>query len=190
MAWPSVAAERETVLPLAIAVADDARPDGVRPAQDSAWIDAQIAEASRLFGPLGVRFVKTESRAIPARHAHLETRQDRDALAALLEPQVINVFVVASLRDVDEKDRYRMGVCWGPRDEQASRFVVISSIAGRSVLAHELGHYHGLPHSKARNNVMSYDRDGGEVFFDALQARTIRRSADAYLRAGILTPRM
>lgn len=183
-------------LPIAIAVADatdDAGADdaGSRPAQTDAWIDAQIAEATRLFAKFaGVRFAKVASRAIDAKHAHLETRADRDALAALLRPGVINVFVVASLRDVDEPDRMRMGVCWSPRGNQTTRFVAISSIAKPAVLAHELGHYHGLPHSKTRNNVMSYDRDGGEPFFDALQIRTIRSSARDYVRAGILDVRL
>jgi hypothetical protein len=169
-------------LPLAVAVADDTQTD--------AWIDAQITEADRLFGAHGVHFAKVEARRIPAAHAHLETRKDRDALAALLRPDVINVFVVAALRDVDERDRYRMGVCWSPRGEQASRFVVVSAIAKPSVLAHELGHYFGNPHSRVVNNVMSYEREEGmDVFFDPSQARIIRASARSYLSAGLLKPR-
>ena len=174
--------------PLSIAVAIDASDAGAEPARDEAWVDAQIREATRLFTPHGVRFTKVASRTIDARYAHLETRKDRDALEKELRPNVVNVFVVASLKDVDEADRMRMGVCWSPHADQATRFVVVSSIAKPSVLAHELGHYHGLPHSKVTNNVMSYDRDGGEIAFDAVQSRTIRSSAERYFREGFLKP--
>ncbi len=39
-----------------------------------------------------------------------------------------------------------------------------------------------------KNNVMSYERDGDEIFFDAIQARTMRASASEYLRTGLLKP--
>ena len=36
-----------------------------------------------------------------------------------------------------------------------------------TTLAHELGHFLGNGHAYVKNNLMSYERDGGEVFLDA-----------------------
>jgi len=190
LAAPTFAAEPIPTLPLAVAVAASADDGGApRPAQDDAWIDAQIAEATRLFtAHASMRFAKTSSRAIDARYAHMETRADRDSLAPLARLGVINVFVVASLRDVDEADRMRMGVCWSPHGDRSARYVILSAIAKPSVLAHELGHFHGLPHSRVTNNVMIYERDGGPIFFDAIQARAMRAEAQSLLRDGKIRP--
>ena len=200
VAWPSLAesAARTSpdhpddapipTVPLSIAVARDVTDAGVAPVQDDAWIAAQLAEVERLFTPCGLSFVTVESRAIPPAQAHAETRRDRDAFAAALHPGVVNVFVVASLRDVDDPSRMRMGVCWSPRGDGA-RYVIVSSIARPSVLAHELGHYFGNPHSKVPNNVMSYDRTAGVApFFDDAQGSVLRRTARALFQRGVLQP--
>jgi hypothetical protein len=138
-----------------------------------AWIADQLAAAEKLFAPIGVHFRWTQRKPLAPEHARLESRRDRDALEALLETGVINVFVVASLRDVDDPSLYRMGVCWR-RGNEGKPYLVVSAVARPTVLAHELGHFFGNPHSKTPNNVMSYDRTGAEVFFDDGQMRTIR----------------
>ena len=158
--------------------------------QDDRWIAAQLAEVERLFTPYGLSFATVESRAIAPAQAHAETRRDRDAFAAALHPGAVNVFVVASLRDVDDPSRMRMGVCWTPRgDDARARYVIVSSIARPSVLAHELGHYFGNPHSKVPNNVMSYDRTAGVApFFDEAQGKVLRRTARALFQRRVLQP--
>ena len=178
-------------VPLSIAVARDVTDAGVAPVQNDAWIAAQLAEVERLFTPFGLSFASVESRAIAPAQAHAETRRDRDAFTAALHPGVVNVFVVASLRDVDDPSRMRMGVCWSPRGDGAggARYVIVSSIARPSVLAHELGHYFGNPHSKVPNNVMSYDRTAGVApFFDAAQGKVLRRTARTLFQRGVLQP--
>jgi len=55
-------------------------------------------------------------------------------------------------------------------------------------MAHELGHFFGLPHTAVKNNLMSYDRDGGAVFLDAKQTSTIQAFARLYLRAKEIAP--
>lgn len=164
--------------PVAFAVAER---DGA-PVRDGAWLDAQLARAERLFGPHGVHLVRASRRTIDARFARLETRADRDALAALLLPRVINVFVTGALKDVDEPNRWRFGVHWRPTHATGKRYVILSGEAPTGVLAHELGHYFGNPHSKTPDNVMSYERTGQvEPFFDDAQIRIVRATARAVL---------
>jgi hypothetical protein len=62
--------------------------------------------------------------------------------------------------------------------------------APATVLAHELGHYFGNPHSPVVDNVMSYERSGAAVFFDADQGKRIAAKARAYVRSGELSPVM
>jgi hypothetical protein len=155
-----------------------------RDVQPEGWIAAQIASAEKLFAPIGIHFRWTMKK--PLKRGHLETRADRDALASELETGVINVFVVESLRDVDEPDRYRMGVCW--RRGDGKPFVIVASNARPTVLAHELGHFFGNGHSTVPNNVMSYVRTDAEVFFDAKQIGVIRATAARYRADGFIVP--
>jgi hypothetical protein len=171
-------------LPLDLSVA----PEAGKPVRDDAWIDAQIAEAERLFGPLGVHFRKAAQRPLADKYARLETRKDRDALAAERHKGVINVFLVASLRDVDDPRLYRMGVHWHHQVEKRKHFIIVSGDALPTTLAHELGHYFGNPHTSVVNNLMSYNRNGAEVFLDDKQASRIRTFARLYVRSGELVP--
>jgi hypothetical protein len=172
------------VLPLAVAVADD----GGRPAQDDAWIDAQIARAERLLGDAGVHLRKASQRALDARFARLETRKDRDALSAEAARGVINVMIVASLRDVDDPRLYRMGVHWRPVARPLQHYVIVAADAQPTTLAHELGHYFGLGHTTLVDNLMSYARSGDAIFVTDKQASSMRAFARLYLRAKEIAP--
>jgi hypothetical protein len=182
-ASPVVADEAvHTILPLGVAVAGaDA---------DRAWIDAQLADANRVFAPAGLAFEVAALRSIAEGHARLETRDDRHALAAEVRPRVVNVFVVRSLRDVDEPERFRQGVHWRPvRGRARPHYVIVVAGAGPYVLAHELGHFFGNhQHSETPGNVMSYVR-AGEPFFDAMQLTVIGRHVARFVRSGELRAR-
>jgi hypothetical protein len=170
----SAAAEPEIpTIPIAFAIASD---DG-EPVRDSAWLDEQLARAQELFGAQGVRFKRTSATPLGAEHAHVLTRADRDALAPLVKPGVVNVFVVAGLADIDEADRFRSGVHWRASSQPKTRYIVLAAAASRTVLAHELGHFFGNPHSAVPDNVMSYTRTGAPPFFDAKQGAIIRAEA-------------
>ena len=171
-------------LPLAVAVA----LEGGHPVRDDAWIDAQIAEAERLFEAAAVHFRKTAQRPVAERFAHLETREDRDALDVERRKGVINVFVVASLRDVDDPRLERRGVHWRNRATPFHRYVIVAAGAPPTVLAHELGHYLGLAHTPVVDNLMSYNRTGAQVFLDAHQVAAVRSSARVALGTGELLP--
>jgi len=163
-----------------------AEPAGAAVVPDG-WLDAQVAEAERLFGPVGVHFrwVIRKAGKPGAGRAEVETRDDRDAFQDQLEQGYINVFVVRSLRDVDEPPRMRMGVTWTQR-ETKRRYVVLSSIAKPSVLAHELGHFFGNGHTTVTNNLMSYDRDGGVVFLSEEQRARIAERATGFAKGALV----
>jgi hypothetical protein len=171
-------------LPLSIAVAD---VDGA-PVQDDTWLAGQVASSNRLFGAWGVTFDTVEVRSLEPRFTKLETRADRDALAELRKPHVINVFVVQTLRDVDDPSRYRMGVHWRKLTDLTQNYVIVAASALPTTLAHELGHYFGNGHQTVVNNLMSYRRDDGEVFLDAAQGAIIRQRAQTFLATQKLWP--
>lgn len=172
---------------LAVAVTV-ALEDGA-PVVDDAWVDEQVAGANAIFAPHGVTFRVVERETMPEAHARLEDRRDRHALGHRLHAQRIDAFFVRSLRDVDEPDRMRMGVHWRPRGEDfdaRAHYVIVSSIAGPTVLAHELGHYFGNGHSDVPGNIMSYERGQVPPFFDAAQRARIRFSLRRFLARGEL----
>ena len=157
--------------------------------RDDLWINAQLETANRLMAPANVRFVLQGIEVLDAAHSRLETRADRDALGGLVtgharrlpggaRPRVVDVFIVELLRDVDEPPRLRMGVHWRQRKNRQNRYVILAASAGSSVLAHELGHYFGNPHTDVVDNVMSYRRsDPAKMAFDEAQLTRIRRAA-------------
>jgi hypothetical protein len=175
-------ASAETTFGLHIAVAREGSDRVV----DRTWLDDQLAEANRLFVPIGTRFRWVVDKDLPEPHGEMHTRAQRTALTKLTTEHVIDIFVVRALEDVDEPGRMRMGVCW--TGTAGKRYVILSRTAAASVLAHELGHYFGNPHSAVTNNVMSYSRDGGTVFFDDVQSRTIQAFTSRFLREKTLTP--
>lgn len=158
------------------------------PVREAAWVEAQLAVARALYEPLGIPLRQASARPLVASLARLESRADRDALAAHLVPKQINVFVVAALRDVDDPRLYRMGVCWRNRKQPGKQYLVVAESAREATLAHEIGHLMGLDHSSVPDNVMSYERSGAPVFFDEAQAERMRRAARAHLAGKRLEP--
>lgn len=178
------------VVPLGLAIAprgDATTGDDLLPVVDGAFLAAQLAAANEVFADHHVRFVEhVARRTLPASARRLETRGDRDALAGSMVRDVVNVFLVESLRDVDDPSRFRMGVCWRKLTDTSKRYVIVAASAAPTVLAHELGHFLGNGHVATRNNLMSYDRDGGKVFLDAGQGRTARTTARRLVAAKAL----
>jgi hypothetical protein len=172
-----------TTFSLRVSIAVD---DAGKPVAQPEWLTGEIDAAQALFTPFGVRFAKTDGAPLEARLARMETRTDRDALAAHRAPHVVDVFVVSSLRDVDDPSQMRRGVHW--HAPSGAHYLILVASAPTTVLAHELGHYFGNPHSQVADNVMSYERTGVSVFFDADQGRRIAAKARAYVRSGELLP--
>ncbi len=157
------------------------------PVMEEAFIEQQVVTANRIFEPYGVQFARKERHERAPRHARMESRADRDALGAFVQPHLINVFAVASLRDVDEPERMRRGVHWHCRSHPPAHYVILSRLAFPAVLAHELGHFLGnRQHSKTPGNLMSYQHTDVLPFLDEAQQRRLRRSVEQFLRTGEL----
>lgn len=189
LAWPARALAGKAPpplppFPLSVAVAEEAG-EKVR---DEAWITAQVAEAERLFSPLGVLFSKTPTRPLAASFARLESRDDRDALASQVVSKQINVMVVASLRDVDDPALYRMGVHWRSRKALTKHYVIVAASALPSTLAHELGHYFGLDHYMVQDNLMSYNRTGAPPYLNEAQKKRVVSMASMYIATKSIVP--
>jgi len=166
-----------------------AQHDGA-PVAGEDFLHEQLTQAQQIFAPLGVELVRLPDQVLPAQHAELLTRADRDALAAYVETGVIHCMVVAKLMDVDEAGRERRGVHWTPHAQPARHFVIVSAIAFPQVLAHELGHFFGNPrHSETSGNLMSYQRLDAPPFLDAQQQRRVRAALARMLRNGKLSAR-
>jgi hypothetical protein len=177
---PPKAPEPLAPLALSIAVAVD---EGSAVVGDE-WLATEVREANRLLGPHGVQVRPSERRSLGASFVAIETAEDRDRLAGELARAVVNVFVVRSLRDVDKPDHMILGVRWRQRRNTDKDYVILSSIASPTTLAHELGHFLGLGHSPVDNNAMSYRRsDPSAVAFDARQGTTMLATARRLVRS-------
>jgi len=127
--------------------------DGAGHIATTEWIAAQIATANVHFEAVGVGFQLASVDEISGDVTHIATKAERSALAAKgLPGRVIHVYVVGQLDDVDEAGKVINGVTWRKGDR---KFVIISSKAWTRVLAHELGHVFGLPHSTYAISIMN-----------------------------------
>lgn len=121
-----------------------------------AWLDTQLDEANRLFASADLAFTVSELVALPEHHREVRTRQDRDALGHdRFATGTIDVYLVAYLGDVDLPGQEIRGVHWRSRLDRSRRFVIVSTISPPKVLAHELGHFFGLPHSQYPESIMN-----------------------------------
>jgi hypothetical protein len=140
------------------------------------FIRQQLEHANAIYRPLGLELLDAGRTSLPQRHEKLVTRADRDKLLPQARKGAVHCVVVATLMDVDEPGRERRGVHWRSRRD-ARRLVILSTLAGPYVLAHELGHFFGnREHSDTPGNLMSYDWTIGPPFLDEAQQATLRQT--------------
>lgn len=136
-------------------VTSDGTPEGA-PVQTPLWLYEQIAHANKLFAVISVGFEVASVDAKPAEVGDVQTRKDRDALGKeVFSRGVVHVFVVERLADVDIAGEVIRGVHWRYRPDTAKRWIILSSIGKSTVMAHELGHFFGLPHSTYDVSIMN-----------------------------------
>ncbi|TPV93694.1 MAG: matrixin family metalloprotease [Myxococcales bacterium FL481] len=173
-----------------------AATDG-RPVATPDWLDGQVAEANRHFAAIGVGFEIASVTAIASHYAHVATRKQRDRIGH--EPGrrkrqgLIRLFVVARLDDVDKPGEQIRGVHWRRRQNIKQRWIILSTIARPMVLAHELGHYFGLPHATHPKSIMNKRKRKHPPpharTFTTPELAILRRERDAAVTSGHLVPR-
>ena len=161
------------------------------PVQTPLWWAGQVAAANRLFAEIDVGFVPIEVREEPGELADVDDRKERDQLGrADHDRGVIHVWAVRRLADVDIDGEEIRGVHWRDRADTTRRFVILSSIAPERVLAHELGHFFGLPHSSFAVSIMNKtprDDPPPELRgFHPRELATMRARRDAMIADGTL----
>jgi len=130
-----------------------ARTDDGGMVVEPAWIAAQLAMAHKQFGALDTSFQVVAINFLPAAAARIEDRAQRNALAKQVAPPVIDVFFTGYLADVDKADAFAYGVTWRTKDER--KYIIVSGMGRDRTLAHELGHFFGLPHSTYPISIMN-----------------------------------
>ena len=177
--------DRDHCFELTIHVAQE----GGAPVVDAAWLKVQVDHANRLFAPMDAGFFAGPTRPMDT-GASIDTRAQRDALGAMWERGTIHVFVAAHVANVDDPGEIN-GVHWRDRANRSRRWIILSAIAWELTLAHELGHYFGLPHSAYDISVMNKtpraEPKPADRVFHAREIRRMKARKTQMLRARELT---
>lgn len=159
------------------------------PVQTPAWLANQVAEANRHFATVGIGFSVVSVASLPPELAEIHTKLDRDLGGRKLwTPKVIHVLVVESLDDVDTPGVPRLGVHWRDRAHRSHRWIYVTRVAIDWVLAHEIGHFFGLPHSRYPDSIMNKTPrlvpDPATWSFAAREKPILKASLRLLLRSG------
>lgn len=126
------------------------------PVESPEWLAARIEKANEHFASIDVGFRVIEARKHEPDYWHMATREQRDAIGAdRFTRGVVHLFLVGQLDDVDVPGNVIRGVHWRLRRDTKKRWIIMSTLAAPSVLAHELGHFFGLPHSSYAVSIMN-----------------------------------
>lgn len=165
------------------------------PVQDAAWWAGELRHANELFGSIGVAFELQAVRFVGTQWSHVHSRLDRDRLGRRdRQSGLVHVFMVRQLDDVDIEGNLLYGVHWRDRADTSNRWIILSARDSSStVLAHEMGHYFGLPHSRYEISIMNkMPRDRPtwpERIFAPPEVEKMRGHRDRMLESGFLKER-
>lgn len=155
------------------------------------WFARHVQQANRLFAPIGVGFFVGSIAPVDPVFADTQTRRQRDEIGRHEHSLgVVHVFVVRRLANVDADGEVIRGVHWRDRADTSRRWIILSSIASPLVLAHEMGHFFGLPHSRYRTSLMNKsphrDPPWSERIFVEQELAIMRERRDQMLADGTL----
>jgi len=149
-----------------------------------AWIDRQVAVANQRFASAGARFEVRRWLAFDSPGPQITDVAGRDALARRVGGErAVHVFVVDRLANKDRSGSWIGGVHWR---RGGRRYVIVSrGEALADTLAHELGHFLGLGHTRSPSNLMTSPGRREGAGLERWQLRRVRARLGAWaLRRG------
>jgi len=160
------------------------------------WIDERLKQANKLFAKTTAQFRRvslTTGQLGGDVSGDIMTVRQRHSLATKAPTDGrIHIFIVDKLADKDRKGGFISGVHWryagGKRKWRGRRYIILSRWSAIDTLAHELGHFFGLPHTKRKNTLMTSPGRIAGAKFTARQLRIIVWNHKRYLRSKRLRP--
>lgn len=154
-------------------------------------VQAWVERANRELGAFGIEVDVVAVRRMPAGFESVTHWRGRRALASYAPNDgTVHMFAIEQLDDGHRNRRVR-GLHWRyrglARALRGREYLVVTTAAPTTTLAHEIGHLLGLRHSTRTDNIMCSCRSGAVSFTDAQGAAMRDGARRLYARRGLST---